>query len=116
MKFVIVVGVFAMFALTYSQPLLVDMVMQNNRPQPPVKKPMQPPIVIPTPELVEIEQPQPPMMIEEEDRHPSIPKIEGAEEIVHNIIDVIKHQPDDVEYFNGKVVPTPKYPRGSERD
>ena len=109
MKFLIVVGVFALFTLAYSQPLLVDMVQQNNRPLPPVKKPMQPPIMIATPELIEIAQPQPPMMVTEEKKDPSIPKIEVVEEIVHNIIDVIKHQPDDVEYFNGKVIPTPKY-------
>ena len=112
MKFLIVVGVFALFALAYSQPLLVDMVQQNNRPLPPVKKPMkQPPSLIPSPELVEIEQPQPPMAIAEKES--LVPKIEVVEEIVHNIIDVIKHQPDDVEYFNGKVVPTPKYSKGS---
>lgn len=96
MKFLIFVSVSAFLALAYSQPL----------------ETIQPLVLKPSIEAVEVKQPRPPMVIEE---NPSKSNVDIVEKIVQNVINVSKHKPD-VEYFDGKVVPTPKYPKGPKRN
>lgn len=98
MKFFLPCCVVALATIVCSQPL-IDTVQPNHRPLPSSvgMKPLTPPVIKPTPQVF------PPISQVEEINYikPHIP------EVIVNIIESLK---PDVEYFNGKVVLTPKYP------
>ncbi|KNC22004.1 hypothetical protein FF38_12114 [Lucilia cuprina] len=124
MKFAIVFCIIALATFGYSQPLTDT---ANNRPSPPVLKPVKesakPSIFKPAPSTL-AKEPNKAIASEPVKEHLRPPvlkpvtnsnpqnyngKPQKLESFINVIIDHNRHKPE-VDYFNGKIVPTPKYP------